>query len=252
MKWNEVFRQTFKALSEELNLPPEGRSMVDNCWADDSELCLEAVANGWLTEEQMRHAAERYHLGKSRQGKTIYWMIDERGLCHDGHVGNTWISEILKRRYPEAAQYIRATHTLFGQHLLCLAESAESAERWALPIGCAEKNPYNPLFIKNCVSIVESERSAVLLSELYPQNVWLATVYPANFTVDQLAPLRGYRVTLFPRTDPVMDHYVAWLEIADQARRLYHLDISVSSILEDNATEDQKSRCIDLLEFLFN
>ena len=102
------------------------------------------------------------------------------------------------------------------------------------------------------IAIVESERTAVVMSELYPQTIWLATVYPANFTIDQLAPLQGCKVTLFPRTDPVMDHYVAWLEIADQARRLYHLDITVSSLLEDHATVAQKSRCIDLLEFLFN
>ena len=88
------------------------------------------------------------------------------------------------------------------------------------------------------------------MSELYPHVTWLATVYPANFTVDQLAPLRDNKVTLFPRTDPVMDHYIAWLEIADQARRLYHLDITVSSLLEDHATEAQKFQEIDLLDFL--
>lgn len=236
MKWNEVFCHTFKALSEELNLPSENRSMVDNCRADDSELCLETVDKGWLTQDQMRHAAERYHLGKSRLGKTIYWLIDERGICHDGHVGDTWVSEILKRRYPETVQYIHPTHTLFGLHQIC------------------EENQAGPLMVPALepIAIVESERTAVVMSELYPQTIWLATVYPANFTIDQLAPLQSCKVTLFPRTDPVMDHYVAWLEIADQARRLYHLDISVSSLLEDHATVAQKSRCIDLLEFLFN
>ena len=43
--------------------------------SDDSDFCHEAVAKGWLTKEQMRHAAMRYQLGRSRSGKTIYWMI---------------------------------------------------------------------------------------------------------------------------------------------------------------------------------
>ena len=231
MKWNEVFCHTFKAISEEFNLPKEERSMVDCCRADDSELCLEAVSNGWLTDNQMRHAAERYRLGKSRQGKTIYWMIDECGICHDGHVGDNWISNILKHRYPEAAQYIRPTHTLFGLHIISQFDNLRF-------------DHYQP-----SVAIVESERTAVILSEFYPHVIWLATVYPANFTVDQLEPLQGCEVTLFPRTDPVMDNYVAWLEIADQARRLYHLGITVSSLLEDHATEAQKSQEIDLLDF---
>ena len=242
MKWNDVFCHTFKALSEELSLPSEGRSMVDCCRADDSELCLEAVSKDWLTDEQMRHAAERYHLGKSRLGKTIYWMMDEHGICHDGHVGDTWVSEMLKRRCPEASQYIRATHCIFGLHLLPECKNVKMQKCKNYQFGKCKNYE---------IAIVESERTAVVLSELYPQRIWLATVYPANFTIDQLAPLRGCKVTLFPRTDPVMDHYVAWLEIADQARRLYHLDISVSSILEDHASEAQKAQGIDLLDFLF-
>ena len=41
------------------------------------------------------------------------------------------------------------------------------------------------------------------------------------------------------------------LEVADQARRKYHLDITVSSLLEDHATPDQKQRCIDLVDYIF-
>lgn len=49
----------------------------------DSDLCREVVANGWLSEEQMHHAAERYRLGRSKSGKTIYWMIDEMNQVRD-------------------------------------------------------------------------------------------------------------------------------------------------------------------------
>lgn len=62
----------------------------------DSDLCHEVVANGWLSEEQMRHAAERYRLGKSKSGKTIYWMIDEMNQARDGHLGDAWVSRCSK------------------------------------------------------------------------------------------------------------------------------------------------------------
>ena len=35
----------------------------------------------------MAHAAERYRLGKSKKGKPIFWMIDERGIVRDGRIG---------------------------------------------------------------------------------------------------------------------------------------------------------------------
>lgn len=102
------------------------------------------------------------------------------------------------------------------------------------------------------ISIVESERSAVILSELYPQSLWMAYAYPTNFSERLLEPLVGHRVVLFPNADETMDNYLAFLEIADQARRRYHLDVTVSTLLEDRANPSQKSRHIDLLTFYLN
>ena len=230
MTWNEAFPYTFKNLRKKFNIPePSKTDMVDDCRADDSDFCLEVVEKSLLTEEQMHHAASRYQLGKSRSGKTIYWMIDDLGTCRDGHIGSdshaadTWVFTLLKNRFPELAQYIPPSeHCLFGLHLL-------------REVGG--------------VAIVEKESSAVILSELYPQSLWLATAYPANLSERLLAPLQGHPVMMFPPTDETMDTYLSWLEVADQARRKYHLDITVSSLLEDHATPDQKQRCIDLLDY---
>lgn len=201
----------------------------------DSDFCQETVARGWLTAEQMAHAAARYRLGKSRSGKCIFWMIDQQGIVRDGHIGTSWASEMLKSREPELLKDWHAKHCLFG--LGTLTEDGRSKMedgRRTLDI-----------------ALVERERSAVILSELFPEQLWLATCYPLNLTVEKLDVLKGHHVTLFPPTDPTMSTYVTWLEVADQAHRQLVLDISVSSILEDHATPEQKARKIDLVEFLF-
>ena len=46
-----------------------------------------------------------------------------------------------------------------------------------------------------------------------------------------------------------METYLAFLEIADRARRRYHLDVTVSTLLENRTTPSQKSRHIDLLTY---
>ena len=225
MKLKHCLTPSFRQLREELGLKePSKISIIEQCRADDSDVCLEIVARGILSEEQMHRAAERYRLGKSRSGKAIYWMIDERGICLDGHIGDTWVSEILKTREPVLLKNWHAAHCLFGLQLL------------------GDKT----------ICIVEQERTALIMSEMYPQYLWMATVCPTNFTIDMFAPLRGRSVILFPHTDFTMTNYIAWLETADQARRLYSLDISVSDVLERNANEEQKKREIDIADFLFD
>ena len=100
------------------------------------------------------------------------------------------------------------------------------------------------------ICIVDSERTAVVLSELRPEAIWMAC--QADYLqAAMLAPLKGHRVVLYPRTDLTGDSFLAYLELADEARRAYQLDVTVSSLLEDRCTDDQKERGIDVLDFLF-
>ena len=227
MTWKEIFSHTFKALRETLEPSPQtflpDATMVKSCRADDSDFCQEVVASQWLTEVQMRRAAERYRLGKSKSGKTIFWMIDEVGQVLDGHIGSSWVSQMLQHRYPDLLSGLPTLHCLFGLHLVTMGT----------------------------VCLVESERSAVILSEIFPQYTWLAWVYTANLTIDRLEPLKGHRVVLYPRASETMEDYTFCSEIAAQARSLYALDITVNDILERHATPSQKAKNIDLVDFIF-
>ena len=210
---------------------PRPINLIEESRSDDSDLCHEMLTTFGFTQDQMHRAAERFHLGRSKSGKTIYWMIDDIGCTLDGRIGDTWVSTMLKARYPTAAPYVHFDHCLFGLHQI--SECDEPTNR-IMPIG-----------------IVESERSAVLLSELCPDLLWLAYIYGSNLNVDSFESLQGRKITLFPRTDSVKETYLSFLELADQVKRCYKdIDISVSRFLEDNANDDQKCREIDLLQYL--
>lgn len=218
----------------------------------DSDFCQEIVAKGWLTAEQMAHAAARYRLGRSRSGRCIFWMIDQQGIVRDGHIGNSWASDMLRSREPELLKDWRTEHCLFGLHLT--SDIRHDLRSSLLSLGKLRAS-FRLLSLKRSlqtldIALVERESSAVILSELFPERLWLASCNLVNLTVENLAALHGHRVTLFPPTDPTMSTYVSWLEIADQAHRQLGLDISVSSILEDHATPAQKEARIDLVDFL--
>ena len=246
--WDSIFCHTFKAIRMSLGIqgafpeedPFAGTNrpdMVGQSRSDDSELCHELVSKYGFTELQMRRAAERFHLGRSKSGKTIYWMIDHLGRVYDGHIGDTWVSDLLKLRYPENARYIQQKRCLFGLHQISntVPEFIEGAKWPGRSIG-----------------IVDNERSAVILSEVYPNLVWLAYVNQYLF-LDRFEPLQGRTVTLFPRAATYSDYYWSACEVADQVSSFYKtIDIHVSTFLEDHATESQKSRNIDLVDFLFD
>ena len=252
--------------------PREAFSIVEQSRSDDSDFCREVVARGILSEEQMAHAAERYRLGRSKSGRCIFWMIDEQGIVRDGRIGDSWVSVMLKAREPRLLRFWHPEHCLFGQHLLGhtnlterrvqghtdltdltdLAAHRDSSDKKNIcgisEICVTDKNKC--CVTKKTICVVENGRSAVILSALFPEQLWLATMYPANFTVDLLRPLQGQRVVLFPHTDLTAENYTCWLEIADMARRTFHLDITVDDYLEQHATDEQKAAEIDIAEMI--
>ena len=105
---NDILTPSFRSLGK--NTPDPQLVVV----AYDSDFCQDAVAKGWLTEEQIHHAADSYHLGKSRSGKCI------------GRLGNSWVSQLLKAREPKILREYHARHCLFGLHLLCHTDTTDS------------------------------------------------------------------------------------------------------------------------------
>ena len=233
MKWNEVFSHTFKELRktiepkvrQEVNFIMPSMPMVEACRADAFDFFEPWMEIGRISAEGMRRACERYYLGKSRSGKPIFWMIDDMMEPLDAHIGDGWVSQMLKKREP-LLEYWRVKHCLFGLHLLSCH---------------TDQKP---------VCVVESEASAVVLSEIFPESIWMAYATTSHLTPELFAPLEGQTVILYPRTDPTQSTYLFFHDLVDQTRRLYDLDLSVDITLEDNATEDQKEREIDLVDFL--
>lgn len=232
MRFEELFCNTFKAIRKDMD--PDVRKsvdfslpsmpMVEACRADDFDFFQPFIATGRLTVEQMHHACQCYLLGKTKSGQPIFWMIDDMLMPLDAHIGSTWISTLLKAREPLIASW-RVTHCLFGLHLL-------------------------PPSTKS-VAIVESEKTAVILSELFPESLWMAYATTAHLSPELFAPLQGHPVIIYPRTDPSLSTYLFFEDLAALVRQRYDIDISVDTTLEDHATDDQKERCIDLVDFIF-
>lgn len=255
MKFKDLFPLSLKHLT---NIQDLNRwtmeEFVEKMRNDNSDVCQELVKSGLLTPRQMCHAALHYELGKNREGKTIFWMIDEHHHTRDGMVGDTWASILLKERGLLDKEYY-PLHCLFGLHLLVHTDSTDytdfiSHSCQAQPVPKAQSVKSVRSVCDKSICIVESVRSCIVLSERFPKYIWMATGYLANLNERLFLPLKGRHIVCFPATDPTGDTYLLWLTTASEAQK-YGIDITVNRFLEDRASIEQKEKCIDLVDFLF-
>ncbi len=239
------------------SLYPLPSSLVDRSLSVDSEFCRSLVSNGYLTTSQMRSAASRYRLGATKEGGVIFWEIDAQNRVHTGKImyyqsdchrdkthTPTWVHALIKEKLP---QDYELQHCLFGLHLINthpdpLMGRGYLSER---ATGGAVKPPH--------IAIVESEKTAVIMSEIIPEFIWLSCGGLQMFKPELLSPLTDHKVILFPDTDESGEAFTIWTQIAQQASKLYSFKhpLRISNLLESAASLDQKQRKIDIVDFLF-
>ena len=247
----------------------------------ESMFCRAVVKCGYLTEEQMLRAAERYRLGKSRDGGVIFWQIDDQGRTRDGKImyyredchrdksrHPSWASARLKAYYGYNGE-LPVERCLFGLHLLTSPERqlpllSRRGKGWSdppqsSPAQTPSVSPYSGGEAAArasqghwAVCIVEAEKTAVIMSEVYPQYVWMAAGGLSALSAEKFRPLRDHKVVLFPDTDPDGTTYACWKAIAEEASRSFLSPVYVSPLLERHATPEQKAAKIDIVDLLFN
>ena len=247
--------------------------------------CLGATKHGGVIFWQIDHE------GRVHDGKVMYYLPDcHRNKSKAAHP--TWVSSLLVRREKVASRQNTTSHCFFGQHLLGhtefightditeitdymnVTQKEQKSQKYFVHTksvcekGCALSNhklqnsniklqtsKFKLQRNKPVVCVVEAEKSAFILSELYPDNIWLAAGGLGEVQPDKFRALRGRKVILFPDTDPDGIAFQRWTEAANQVMQASFWEesppIRVSSILEEHATEEQKERKVDLVDYLF-
>ena len=264
------------------------------CQSIKSLFCEAVVKAGYLTWEQMVSVACRYRLGATRQGGVIFWQIDQEERVRDGKVmyygpdchrlkdkehHPTWVSALLRQRDPFPNSPHETSHCFFGTHLLTEShfkghtditddtDFFSNTDFMDYKDYAAKATPAQPVpealsvisvisvCPKKSVCVVEAEKTAVIMSELYPEYVWLAAGGLGEVQVEKFRTLRGHKVVLFPDTDSDGIAFRRWSEAATTVmNQVFWEDsppIRVSPLLETHATPEQKAAKIDLIDFLF-
>ncbi len=209
-----------------------------NCRANNFVLYLHSLFDASVIDELIK----RFYIGTSNhwKGATVFWQIDNKGrirsgkiMLYDAATGRrvkdtqpdgskrskiTWAHSIMQKQ--GAIQDFDLRQCLFGEHQLS-----------------DQQKP---------VAIVESEKTAIIASACLLDFVWLACGSSTNLTADKCRVLVGRKVVLFPD----LKCFEKWRERTHQLQTQLDCSITVSDLLERQASEADKEQGLDLADYL--
>lgn len=188
-----------------------------------------------LGSDELEKTVNQYLIGTSKHwnGSTTFWQIDQNGHIRTGKIMHynpntghrtkqpysliTWVHKVLK------LENFQLSQCFFGEHLLSIYPDKQ-------------------------ISVVESEKTAIIASVYFPQFIWLATggKNGCKWTSQEVFKvLKGRKVILWPD----INAYDDWAKRAEALKNHgYH--VAVSDLLEKNASEKERASGWDLADFL--
>ena len=224
--------------------PPKVQAYLDRMEA----LCkLMQVHNNTLVDylytiapkELVDEVLNRYRIGSTKKRKVIYWQIDRYEWVRTGKIMDYGTDG--HRKKDKGANWVHcqddtglatkeqlAPQCLFGEHIIgeLIANPPSDGDYLAL-------------------AVVESEKSAIILSILCPDIVWLATGGMDNFKTEMLEVIKPYNVIVYPDAD-ALD---SWSKKIDQFNHDgYHFYIPLW--YREMCTPEAREKKMDLVDMM--
>jgi hypothetical protein len=173
------------------------------------------------TKDEVNVTIDKYQVGTSNQfnNSTVFWQMDNTGNIRSGKIMAYDTSTGKRRKNKDGKPLINWVHSslkipkynlkqcLFGLHLL-----NDNVKQ---------------------VAIVESEKTALIMSIEFPNYTWMSTGSLQGFKHEYLAPLKGTAIIAFPDKEG----YVQWQKTADILNDK-GFEIEVSKLLENKEYDD--------------
>ena len=104
------------------------------------------------------------------------------------------------------------------------------------------------IYPDNSFAIVESEKSAIIACAIITDSIWLSTCQLNGLFIEKAKILKGRKVILFPD----LGGYEKWCKKAEEIKLFVECEIKVSTILENIATEVQRSKGLDIADYMID
>jgi hypothetical protein len=190
----------------------------------------------YFSDDQIHDAVENYALGATNSKEVIFWQIDITGKVRTGKIMQynpgtgrrikhesgaiDWVHNKLKQK-KQLPEDFNLQQCFFGEHLLKIYPDKQ-------------------------VAIVESEKSAIIASCIVPDMVWLAAGNLNGLSVEKCHALKSRNVMLYPD----LGAFEKWSLKAIEIQKQGICKISISTLLEDEATDTDRANGLDIADFI--
>lgn len=175
-----------------------------------------------FSSDEVKNVIIKYLIGTSKHwnGSTVFWQIDNKERVHAGKILQYTAGTGKRQKTKEGKSLINWVHSilklkdfnlnqcLFGLHLI---------------------NETN----QKPIAVVESEKTAVIMSIFKPEYIWTATGMKGGFKFEMLKPIKDYKIVAFPDKSEYND----WLHTATELNG-FGFNIAVNDWLEHTHYED--------------
>lgn len=222
----------------------------------------------WLRTQFPRDAVaaalKRYRVGGTPDGATLWWQIDTQGRVHTGKAMQynpltghrvkeqgfpvNWAHRM--RLYGEPSDLV-VPQCLFGEHLINVDVNVnchpEGMHRGAQSSFSSSSSLALQAATPPLVMLVESEKTAIIMSLVCPDTVWLATGGKQGFKEQMLAPLIGLEVAVYPDADALHDWYTRAVEMNRTLGTHLHIPTGYYNLMDHDEARREGWDLADIL-----
>ena len=189
-----------------------------------------------LSDEQIHSIGENYALGATKNKEVIFWQIDIHGKVRTGKIMQynpetgrrlkhesgaiDWVHNKLKKSGTLSEDF-NLQQCFFGEHLLKIYSNKQ-------------------------VAIVESEKSAIIASCIFPDLVWLAAGNLNGLSIEKCQVLTGQDIILYPD----LGAFEKWSLKAIEIKKQHNCKVTISTLLEDEATDTDHVNGLDIADYI--
>lgn len=180
--------------------------------------------------KQVGKALEVYHIGTSKKwnGACVFWQIDNQNKIRTGKI--MLYDKSNGKRIKEPYNHVNWSHKVLKIEDFNLKQCLFGLHRIIVELN-------------KPIAIVESEKTAIIMSLVSPDFVWMATGSKGNFKFEMLKPIKKRNIVSFPDKG----EYSNWLNKVTELNSI-GFKIGVSKILEQTDFENG----FDLADYYIN
>lgn len=213
---------------EKINITPDfidpllvKQSLKKYCNNNFAKFLYKHFANG-----EVENCIARFNIGTSKhwEGSTVFWQINQTQKVHTGKI--ILFDENTGKRVKIPFPHINWVHKKINKDKYnlkqCLFGLHQLKSSIAMPL------QYNC----NTIAIVESEKTAIIMSLFIPEYLWMATGSKQNLKLQLLEPIKKENIVVYPDKGEFED----WNKKVIELQKL-GFKIKCSSIVENSEFE---------------